>query len=395
MTASMLAQQYPTPMYVFDTDILRERMHAIRALTGEQINLCFAVKANPFLIPAMASLCDRLEVCSPGELEICKSIGISMEQVVFSGVNKTAKDVKNAADCAVGIFTCESEKHFDLICAEAQKRGTVYPILLRLTNGNQFGMDEALVRKLIAKRDNYPMVSIKGIHYFTGTQKKKTADILDELTLLRNFFDALEQDYSFVAEQLEYGPGLPVPYFANEDFSDTLAPLKAILPALKAFAQTTQVTIEMGRFFVASCGSYITRVADLKRNHSTNYCIVDGGIHHLNYFGQTLAMKLPVIAHTAQHKSGATEDWTICGSLCTTADVIVRKAPFDNLQIGDLLTFYNIGAYSITEAPYLFLSRAMPTVLLYSALSGPCLARPLMDTYTLNTIRRTEYGKTN
>ncbi|MEG1896207.1 MAG: diaminopimelate decarboxylase, partial [Oscillospiraceae bacterium] len=130
---------------------------------------------------------------------------------------------------------------------------------------------------------------------------------------------------------------------------------------------------------------YLSRVADIKNNNGTNYCIIDGGINHISYYGQTLAMKIPVIwqLNEAQQSS---ETYTVCGSLCTTADVIVRKVPLSGLKIGDTLAFCNMGAYSITEGIYLFLSRRMPRVVLYSQKTGAVLARDYIETHTFNSL---------
>ena len=68
-----------------------------------------------------------------------------------------------------------------------------------------------------------------------------------------------------------------------------------LAPAIRELAKdVVEVTVEMGRFFAASCGTYLTRVVDLKENEGTNYCILDGGINHLTYAGQVMGLKVPV-----------------------------------------------------------------------------------------------------
>lgn len=97
--------------------------------------------------------------------------------------------------------------------------------------------------------------------------------------------------------RVEYGPGLYFPYFNHEDHSDTLAPLRELAPDLEALASVCELTIEMGRFFASECGTYLTRVVDTKANCGTSYAIVDGGIHHVNYLGGNMGMRVPIIAH--------------------------------------------------------------------------------------------------
>ena len=87
---------------------------------------------------------------------------------------------------------------------------------------------------------------------------------------------------------------------------------------------TGTITLEAGRFLAAPCGSYITQVVDLKRSQGQNYCIVDGGIHHVNYYGQAMAMKIPLHRFMPRQASGRREEerWTVCGSLCTSGDML-------------------------------------------------------------------------
>ena len=91
--------------------------------------------------------------------------------------------------------------------------------------------------------------------------------------------------------------------------------------------------------------------------------MIDGGINHINYFGQMMGMKVPQIQHIGQIDAFSNpEDYTVAGSLCTTADIVVRKLPLESPKIGDLLKFNDIGAYSMTEGIYLFLSHPLPAV---------------------------------
>lgn len=366
-TLKAIAAQYGTPSFVFDTAALRNRMRAVKEIVGDSVHLCYSIKANPFLIPAMRDLVELLEVCSPGELEICEDLGVDCSTILFSGVNKTADDIAHAMDAGVVNFTAESPLHIRLLNQEAQRRGCVYPVLLRLTAGTQFGMDESDLIHAVTHHEDYPFLRFEGIHYFSGTQRMKLdKDQRKELVMLSEFMDRLQRDYGFVTEKLEYGPGLFFPYFAHEDHSDTLQILRDLAPDLNALAGRTHLTIEMGRFFASECGHYLTTVIDTKTNCGANFAILDGGMHHVNYLGGMMGMRVPLITHLpcTQHKGEEEADWALCGSLCTTADVLVRRIPMQGLAQGDVLAFHNIGAYSVTEGPALFLSRNMPRIVL-------------------------------
>lgn len=399
-----IAQEYGTPCFVFDKDELAHRIEQMRAVLGEQVEICYAMKANPFLVDAMKPLASRFEVCSPGEFEICAREQVDMSRIVLSGVNKEEKDIARVMDVfgGAGIYTAESVKHFLMLAGCAKERCKKIKVLLRLTSGNQFGMDEETIETIIEQREAFEWVEIAGLQCYSGTQKKKLSLMENELHNLDEFCDRLKEKYGFAAKELEYGPGLSISYFEPDIVNnyDTLREFAAILKPLTA---KYAVTLEMGRFIAATCGFYLTRIMDRKTNHGQNYLIVDGGINHVNYYGQTMAMKIPQIMHIPMEAPagkipdafGVTGDleadgleearWNVCGSLCTTGDVLVKNLPLKKAQEGDLLVFCNIGAYSVTEGIYLFLSRRMPKILAWSKKSGAEVLREEMGSDIFNS----------
>ena len=78
-----------SPMYIFDKDILRDRAEKIRKLMPDNGEICYAVKANPFLVGSLKGMVRKYEVCSPGELDICMAGCIQGEDIVFSGDRKS------------------------------------------------------------------------------------------------------------------------------------------------------------------------------------------------------------------------------------------------------------------------------------------------------------------
>ena len=379
-----LAAQLPTPAYVFDTDLFRQRAQLVRAEFGEKTGLCFSIKANPFLLGSLPEVFSKIEVCSPGELTICETVGADMSMVIFSGVNKTAADVERAMNDNVGTFTAESMLHLQLINDSALRHGKRVPLLLRLTGGSQFGMDESEVLAIIRDRERYPGVRIVGIHYFTGTQKRKAALIEKELSLVGAFLEKVEAEYGFRLEKVEYGTGLAVDYFADDAEEKETQRLQAVAPAVRALAEKVELTVEMGRFFAAPCGFHFTKVMDTKTCCGVHYAILDGGLNMLKYDGQIQGMQIPVITHIGKTEETA-KPWTLCGSLCTTADVLARNAEFSGLKMGDILVFHRTGAYSAMEGMAIFLSREMPVIALYGEETGLKIVRDRIDTDIFNT----------
>ncbi len=375
--------QYQTPFYIFDTDILANQINKIRTALGTDVEICYAMKANPFVIKEMQDIVDYFEVCSHGEFSICELADIDVNKIVMSGVYKNFTDIETMIYDYGNqiIYTIESLSQWKNIADFTLEHQRHVRVLLRLTTGNQFGMDETVIREIIANRNKNPYIDIEGIQFFSGTQKKSTAKFEKELEMLDNLCSDLQKQYAFNIKKIEYGPGLPICYFEDNNVEDLILDLLA--KQIKKLNFKGKITLEIGRFIAASCGFYVTSVVDVKVNNNENFCIVDGGIHHINYLGQIMGMKKPSIIHLNE-KSGETKEWTVCGSLCTVNDVLVKQYPFVDISQGDTLIFKKVGAYSVTEGISLFLSHELPQVLLYSEKCKFRLARSNYPTYILN-----------
>lgn len=385
-----------TPAYVFDMDVIRNRILHIKEVLGESINICYAMKANPFVVGAINKEADRYEVCSPGEFRICERAGVDISKVVLSGVWKEDRDTKRIVK-QYGtkiLYTAESENQFHLVNSAAKEQGIKVDIILRITTGNQFGMDESKLREIIEKREDYKGVNIVGIQHFSGTQRHNLKIYKEELEYCDKLIGELKEDFGYEAEELEFGTGFFFDYFQPKTEKekqkgrfDEDALLKDFGQLLSEMNFKGKITLEIGRFIAASCGRYYTKVVDDKHNGSIHFCIADGGMHQLNYFGQMMAMKLP---HYRQLKkdgseyAGGDERINLCGALCTINDNIVKDMPVTNAEKDDIFEFQNTGAYSMTETPALFLSRDLPKVYVYSSEKGLELMRDRFETDALN-----------
>ena len=375
-----------TPYYVFDIRALRERTALLKEKAHQKgVSLCYAVKANPFLTPYLADLVESFEVCSYGELKICKAQELDAGKIVLSGVNKEEEFIRDGISSDVKYLTAESLSHFQCIEKTARAMRKQVKVLLRLSCGAQFGMDRSVLEDIIRERESYEYVRIAGIHFFSGTQKKKLKKITGELDALSDLMKDLHERYGFEAELLEFGPGLAVPYFVGDDFENDLQDYEELLSYIEQQAYPYPVVLEMGRFFAADCGTYVTGVADCKTNEDLNVCIIDGGKNHLSYYGQNMALKTPLIDHIrCDTESDDSQTWTLFGSLCSFNDIIAREVPFTGLKTGDRLVFHNTGAYSVTEGIYLFLSRPMPDIYLLTEDDNLVNVRKGIETYQFN-----------
>ncbi len=362
-TIEELLRKQMTPCYVFEEAVLRQRIDFLKTMLPTQVKLCYAVKANPFIADWAGAQAERVEVCSPGEVNICLKAGIAPEKLVVSGVYKTPEYmdwlVRTHPD--IGRYTVESMEQLALLFKAGRNTGKRLPVLLRLTSGNQFGMDEAELRSVIRDRELYKEIEICGIQYFSGTQKHTARRVNKELAFLNKLCIELKEQERFTVREVEYGGGFYVPYFQEEAFDED-AYLRDIAEEMQKLCDITDVALELGRSIAASCGTYITRVVDVKTNKGQKYAIVDGGIHQLVYFGQMMAMKKPFLQKWQEEKTQKKEEWTICGSLCTANDILVKQYPLSEAKIGDVLLFERAGAYSMSEGMALFLSRELPAV---------------------------------
>ena len=378
-----IAASFATPAFIFDADEFGRRAKNVKSAIGGA-SLCYSIKANPFLLACLPEEIDRVEVCSPGELAICRRVGVDPSTVVYSGVNKGSEDIAEAIEYGAELLTAESLRQLGLINAAALAAGKRVRVALRLTSGNQFGMDSENLKRAVAEKGSYEGVDIVAIHYYSGTQKKKLAVVEKELAELEELADILEERFGLSGISLEYGPGLPADYFGDDPEGRDMAVLAEAGAMIAAVAARRSVTVEFGRFLASHCGTYLTAAADIKNNNGENFVICDGGINHLKYYGQTMAMQTPPITLLGDHGE-KTEDYTLCGSLCTTADILVRKVTLPALSVGDVLAFGRCGAYSVTEGIGLFLSRQLPRIVLHSERGGNRLLRDFYGTDILNS----------
>lgn len=391
-----ISNQIETPAYVFSGSEFSERASAAAEILGPDVGLCYSIKANPFLLKMLPDVFSAVEVCSPGELRICKDLGVDPAMIIYSGLNKGYEDISEAIDYGAALITAESLLHLDMINKAAAEKGIVAKVLARASAGSQFGIDRHELPQILADHGMYPTIDFVGIHFFTGTQKRKAKEIVKELEFLERYIAELRDACGLDLPRIEYGTGLPAYMFLDKEISSTedafaaeLDFLREIAPHLNHLAETADVTVEMGRFFAASCGHYFSKVVDTKKNDGVNYAVIDGGSHQIRYFGQMQGMQIPFMTHLPSEKSagsGDSDGWTVCGSLCTTADVLARNAEFGGsaLTAGDVLVFHQAGAYSLYECMSLFLSRDLPSVyLMDSDLSLTC-ARGRIESDYLN-----------
>ena len=335
---------HETPLYIYDETAFTKRFQYMRKEIGPRMELTYSMKANPYLTKIASTMASRIEVCSYGEFLITRELGIAPEKLLISGVLKRHDDIMDIVSYGrdEALYTAESAHQYELLEEAGKRYGLVLPVLLRLSSGNQFGMDQDTILKLVLNRDEMKHVHIVGLHYFSGTQKKNLKKIEKELTKLDLFLAEIYERCDYTMSMLEYGTGFGVPYFMDQE---------------------------------------------------------EGGMHQINYDGQMKGMYVPhiqVISGNVDHAEtslDATSDeaddenltsYTLCGSLCTGNDVLVGNFKAKKLSIGDALAFERTGAYSLHEGMSNFLSHELPEILFYNEETGFRSVRERRESYPFN-----------
>ena len=265
---SALAQAYGTPLYVFDERVLAERVHYLRSVFQEPLELCFAMKANPFVLPEATPLVDRIEVCSAWRIpHLPGARHTAVEARHLRRVQRRGNHRKRPRQHATARSGDDRVQlgQLDLVEALANRRGERVRVLLRLSDGSQFGMDRQDLIEAARRVLAHEHLDALGIQLFTGTQKTSLARLGRELDALSSLMLQLERALGWRPKELEIGPGLPIAYFPGDDL-DEHAFLTAYARMLASLAFDGRIVLELGRGALsASCGAYLTRVVDTKR----------------------------------------------------------------------------------------------------------------------------------
>ena len=363
MDYEKLIEEHGTPTYLYDIETLINRVNYLKSKFDDGIHMVYAVKANTFIAKELEQDVDRYEICSPGEFRICNNLSIDRKKMVISGVYKDYETISHMISSYddIGKYTVESVSQYMLLKELTSKYERNIHILIRLTSGNQFGVNEEEFFSIL--KDNCEYITVDGIEYFSGTQKHSIKKINREVDYLVEFLNRVEEELGISLQEVEFGPGLPIFYFQDDEFDEEEFLMEINLALHKL--EGKHISLEIGRSIAASCGSYLTKVVDMKTNKNGNFTIVDGGIHQLVYYGQTMAMRVPFF-DVLPKRNGELQTYNLYGSFCTINDILVKNITVPKLELGDVFIFKNVGAYSSTEGISLFLSRDLPKVLICS-----------------------------
>ncbi|MBY8301122.1 diaminopimelate decarboxylase [Vibrio fluvialis] len=356
VSLAQLAEDYGTPLYVYSRATLERHWHAFDKSVGDHPHLvCYAVKANSNLgvLNTLARLGSGFDIVSAGELERVVAAGGNPAKVVFSGVGKTAAEMKRALELNIKCFNVESEPELERLNQVAGEMGVKAPISLRINpdvdakthpyistglRDNKFGIafDRAPdVYRLAQRLEN---ISIHGIDCHIGSQLTAIEPFIDATDRLLALIDSLKAEGIHI-KHLDVGGGLGVVY------RDELPPqpseyAKALLSRL-ANHQDLELIFEPGRAIAANAGVLLTRVEFLKHTEHKNFAIIDAAMNDLMRPALYQAWQdiVPV-----SPREGAALTYDLVGPVCETGDFLGKDRSLV-LKQGDLLAVRSAGAY--------------------------------------------------
>jgi diaminopimelate decarboxylase len=383
-----IAALYGTPLFIYDSHVLDQKWALLRRTFPPEFHISYSVKANPnctILQHFLAKGCG-LEIASGGEFHQALKAGCPPQRMLFAGPGKTDAELDLVLTHAIGEIHVESLREIERIEAISRRLGVRARVAVRVNPSGEaqggamrmggkpapFGIDEESLDIVLERIWAAPTLDFRGLHLFTGTQ------ILDATILLGQYRKGLEIAQRVAARlqqplpTLDFGGGLGIPYFANEDDLD-LEALRQGLTTLMAEIQGevllagTQLIVEPGRYLVGEAGVYVTRINDIKISRGKKFLIVDGGMHHhlaaSGNLGQVIKRNFPVALLTKLDEN-PTEVVDVVGPLCTPLDVLARDLSLPRAEVGELIGVFQSGAYARTASPLGFLSHPTPAEVL-------------------------------
>ena len=357
-----LETQFGLPLYLYDTHQMIANAEEIKGHLGDHVRLCYCAKANYDLAEAAAQAVDLIEVSTAGELRYCLAHGIAAERLVYSGVWKPDADLAFACQAGVGRIILDSLQQLKGLQKAAQNPGEV---LLRLSSGDQFGMNVEEIKEGMKSAKRYGHVRITGIQYYAGTQRSYPGQVRRDIGKLREQLQSLKAE-KILFEELQIGGGIGVPLFVSDRVEEFEEAADCMFAFVKELSAGCRVVYECGRGMAANAGLYLTQVFARKQRAGGELLLVRGGSHHLNYYGNICGQRQPFMESVTRKGGGGLRRYKVCGSLCSAGDILAREYTDCCIKTGDYLLFYNAGAYSLQEAASLFLTMEMPRILLYN-----------------------------
>lgn len=364
-----LAEQFGTPLYVYDIDSICRNIAAYHAHGDtRRAVLHYAVKANGnlTLLAKMASLGLGFDIVSGGELARVLAAGGQAEKIVFSGVAKTDAEIDAALDAGIGCFNVESPQELAIIAERAARKGKVAPFAVRVNpdvdakthpyistglKDNKFGVNMADVPALYAKARENAFLRAVGISCHIGSQIVELAPFAEAMDSILALADQLLAD-GVPLQYVDIGGGLGV----VTDQQVQVAGAGELCAMLLEKLGTRPLALHMqpGRSLVGNSGILLSKVVLCKTHENKRFLMLDAGMN--DYMRPALYQVRPSMRNVSRDYEGGTAD--VVGPVCESTDTFARDYPIDG-ERGDIIALAGAGAYGSSMANT-YNSRALP-----------------------------------
>jgi diaminopimelate decarboxylase len=357
-----IADAVGTPVYIYSTASIREQYGRLaRAFADVPHRVHYSMKANSnhAILSLLRTLGAGVDIVSGGELHRALYAGMTGSDVVFSGVGKTAGELRQALDAGVLLINVESEGELRVLDAVAGERGVRAPVALRVNpevtvdsphryirtgeRGMKFGIPYDEAAELTRLALGLPNISLAGLDMHVGSQVSSLEPYRDGTARLLELVRQARADGATELAYLDIGGGLAVSYQDEEPID-----VNAFAQAMRTMVAGTGLTliIEPGRYLVGNAGILLTRVLYRKRSGGRDFIITDAGMNDLLRPSHYDAYHH--IEAIVPRESKGTFD--VVGPVCESGDFLALGRTMEAVEEGDLLAVRSAGAYGFVMA---------------------------------------------
>ncbi|OGR00571.1 MAG: diaminopimelate decarboxylase [Deltaproteobacteria bacterium RIFOXYD12_FULL_55_16] len=358
LPVATVAEAVGTPFYLYSAATLTRHFTAFdRAFASIPHLTCFAVKscANIAILRLFANLGGGADIVSEGELFRARAAGIDPQKIVYSGVGKTAVEIRAALKAGILMLNVESEQELAVIQTEAAALGLKAPVSFRvnpdvdprthayISTGlakNKFGIPIGDALRVYLAAQKLPNITIKGVSCHIGSQLIQVSPFVESLVKLKSFIAQLAEQ-GIAITHLDLGGGLGIRY-NDEEPPEPDEYARAIKMELADLDCT--LILEPGRVLVGNAGVLITKVLYTKEGLK-KFIIVDAGMNDLARPSLYNAFHL-IQAVERQDQEQTVAD--VVGPICETGDFLARERLLPQVTAGDLLAVMSAGAYGFS-----------------------------------------------
>ena len=356
---SEVANEFGTPSFVYSRKSIEEAFSKYQKAFGNQRHLiCYAVKANSSIaiLHLLAKMGSGFDVVSGGELKRVLLAGGDPKKTVFSGVGKTAQEIKDALSANIKCFNIESESELERISHIAKLEGKSANISLRVNpdvdakthpyistglKENKFGVDIKDAINIYRRAKDLPNLNIAGIDCHIGSQLVDIAPMRDAAIKVVELADALAK-IDINIHHIDFGGGLGIRY-QNEMPAGQQELVQVLLDVVGT--RDYEILIEPGRSIVGNSGVLLTRVEYVKLGRDKNFLIVDAAMNDLAR--PALYDAHHEIVNVIENKTQKTHTFDVVGPICETGDFLGKNRSL-SAEEGDMLAIMSAGAYGMT-----------------------------------------------